>query len=309
MPLSLSAVEEWRRALLDDVCPQFWGAEVRGEVFFDLTSACSTALGLKRPAARAAVADSLRPLAGGVLTAAAAAELSWRLAGNVHRLRKGEAVPEWCRQIDEEWSPAEVEAVSPTRRVFRPRGDDARAAADGLVHQAGFSLSLRLLAGSPAGRVARVFWSNELCHVYKQSFGYSRVCHARYSRAFRAHREYPFLDPREFFGMRVNVLVDPTTSQPPHQVGFRLIADTPAMVAHNRRLMVAREREDFACPRGYQVDAVPCWQCPAGRDECPAACRAVGCVAGDCPSCGGRGVWLDGGARPPVCLDCAGRAR
>lgn len=299
----LKKIATVRTKILDDVCYEYYGLLLVGELFMQFVADLHREV---CPAGDlAAFVNTARSLAGRELTSEAAEEFAWRVAGNLHRLRRGLPVPPWDGQVEPEWVPMEIVSVLKRRRVFKAKKPEhaAKAGEDGLVRQRGVRIVARVLAGLSAGVYYRRFWSNEYCELVKRALGFDRWDRAKYSRVVSRRHARPYSDPRQFFGMRLYGLVRPELCRPGELYCDPLKATAPG-VAHNRALTSLRLREGYDCPLGYELDVVECHLCHAGVQSCKAACHPFDFVQGACPRCKNEPVWLDPEAGQETCVDC-----
>src|SRR5437764_1022533 len=83
----------------------FYGVSLKGDVFEAFARVAHTDLPGSKNIPFATVYQSLQPFVGEELTSVMVQEASWRLAGNLHRLRQGIPVYPWKGQIEEEQVP------------------------------------------------------------------------------------------------------------------------------------------------------------------------------------------------------------
>ena len=293
----LDKVFELQRSIVDGCHNHFTGSVMQGIVLLELAR---LVWGIACPKADVGVVfDSLRNLAGCTLTPQLIRDMAWRIAGNTHRLIDGIPVHPWSEQKEQEWVPTQVIRLVRTVRQQK--------LGDNFQPNSGYTATLRVLAGRPAGHNVEAFWSYGVCDMLKVEFGYSRYNRARYSRVVSKRQEYPYQDPREFFGMRVQLLIDPEKCQS-DRVGYSEIKGTATTFAWNRLLMARRDREDTPCPFGWGTDQVACYQCIKGQDECSRACHNRTYLEAVCPECH-RLAWFDPeddikDSTVPVCIDC-----
>lgn len=224
-----------------------------------------------------ALQDSLRPLLGLELTDEALRQLSWRLAGNLTRLRQGLAVTPWAVQSEIEWVPLEVEAARPEsrpRRGQRERGHCYRMVA---------------LAGTPAGLRLETFWPDWLLRPAARRLGFQG-------------RRGRLGDGVELVQLRLFGLVEPGLS---HEApGFRTIGATQAVRRYNQAILLQRLRVGFVCPRRYEH---PCRLCPVGYEECPVAVRPTTLVRAVCGCGAGYATGQDPFTASERCPACQAR--
>lgn len=284
----LSRVLALRDLLTDEMVLNHSQEPIRGEA---LEALLDTVLRLlPDTVSRRTVRNSLTDLVDRRLSLASARLVSWRLAGNLARLRRGVSVGPWTRQPFAEWVPAEIAAVELADRR-------SKRATTNTPGEPGAWLTFRVLAGLAAGLSLRRFWSSRLAAHHRVLLGFDR-------RRFRPPRQakgrvfLPFEDPRQLFRFRLSLLLTPESC--PGRVDYHKVRVGASHRDYNRGLARRRARVDFDCPRGY-VHA--CHRCPVGLDGCPVACHARTYVLAPCPACGARQTYVDP-SRPEVCLGC-----
>lgn len=191
---------------------------------------------------RLAVWDSVRDIAGTVLTADTLFRLTWRLAGNVVRLQEGISAPPWHVQTELEWVPVQV---------FDWRADKSSRGKNG------GTFAMRVLAGTACPLRLTTFWPTGFCKFIARRAGYT-------SR----RSGMPFCHISELVNLRLWVQLDPTKSQP-GSPGFWEVSCSAGLRGWNRAIIDKRFRKDgFRCPYNYDWQ---CFKCPVGYLECPAA--------------------------------------
>jgi hypothetical protein len=290
------------RIKIAEVCNLHRGALVTGEAFNHLVSSVHQEI---LTTDLRAVANSMRSVAGRHLTDDVIDELSWRLAGNLHRLAKGMTVAPWTSQAEKEWATMQVSQVIRKFRRYKAKTEEqaALAGADGKVSKAGILLKFRILTGLAAGRSSEKFWSDTMCEMLKSEFGYDKWNRARRSRNVGTRPSWPFLAYGEFFRLRLQVLVDPELCQF-GEVGFQEVRGTAATKKWNREIMRMRLRDGFVCPAGYSED-FSCHLCPIGLGKCKAACHALDYQTSDCEVCHKTDRFFDVDISETHCVDCA----
>lgn len=191
-----------------------------------------------------AVLDSVTYLLDRPLATAAIRDLSWRLAGNLKKLRAGKPVIPWSLQTELEWVPIEFLAMRQARTARdRPGGE----------------FLVQVLAGSPCPIqfpliMATGFWS-----MLARRIGFTRRKGPR-----------PYSHMAELVRLRCTVLLDPARCRP-GQLGLDKPGCSGSMLDYNRMIIGLRQRtfegQLWRCPRNYQK---PCYRCHVGYDECDA---------------------------------------
>lgn len=261
-----------RDKLFNTAVRPYIDAELSGETLHDL---CDDVLrALPDSVAGSAVFESLRILAGTVLTRRAAADLAWRLAGNVEKLQAGVPVFPWAGQMEDEKVPVCVEDMRPMRRKNTP----------------GYVLYCRALAGSPCPMLFTQFVSLQSCRGLASAVGFSKPW-----------GPYPYENPLHFINLifYAHVEVDRSLRQP----GFLKISATAGMIKENRNKIEIRCRAR-PCPEQFPHSCAACW---VGYDNCPAAVHPHTYVMRDCPTCKSPGLFNPGDAGL-LCQQCRHRA-
>lgn len=248
---------------------------------------------------REAVRMSLQPLAGVEIDDERLHELSWRLAGNLHRLKRGEAVHPWAQQRVNEWLPVQVMSVRKAVLTYTDKETKQES------HRFGAHFEYLIQAGLPAGRLVYRTQSFEYCKRFKTEFGFSKYDHDKFSRTFSALANYQIGDITEFFRLRAYGLFSPKSCK--YQLDFSDLMGHSSSIKFNRDLFKRRERDGFPCPMGYELHQVPCYKCEVGAENCKAACHMRTYRLRECPYCHTQG-WFDPGLTDTICVDCASKA-
>lgn len=237
---------------------------------------------------REVVRDSLLNVAGRQLTQELLDDTAWRMAGNVPRLKALRTAPVWNRQVWDEYVPLQIVAVSRSYRHHKPMA----------------SLTLRVLAGTPAGLLIETTWSIGLCRALAQRLGFTSP-----------FGDHPFDDSRQLMGFRFYGLIEPRLCRPTPQFESLWCTDENDKIypqscyKHNRELLRCRNRPPgvFDCPRGFPVETVPCHRCWVGLDGCPVAVHSRSYTQGFCDGCGRQALFDPSLRNTTVCLDCHDR--
>jgi hypothetical protein len=227
---------------------------------------------------RATVVDSCRYLLGSILDPDDLAVLSWRMAGNVARLKSGRAAVPWTFQDGPEWVPLQVVSCRPARDY---------------KHRRGASVAIRPLAGTSCPNVFEQFWTGEQCSLFAATaMGFDSRRGAGYDR-----------DPRSLTRLRFYGLFTPDSCRngKPRASEFR---GTSSTFAYNRPLIDVRVRLAL-CPRGYDH---PCGACPvgySGPDSCPYSVHPEPWEYDTCDHCGEEERPFDLSLSRSACVICA----
>lgn len=229
---------------------------------------------LPETVARTAVFDSIRALAGTILTRPAAGELAWRLAGNVDRLIAGVPVLPWTRQIADEFVPVCVESVRP---YFRK-------------NNSGQLLRCRAVAGTPCPMEFTQFLSDGNCRAISRALGFSAPW-----------GQYPYTAPAQFVNLLFFAHVEASRSgETPY---FSRVSASDSMVKANRQLLEVRCRV-VPCPQGYDHPCANCW---VGHDSCEYAVHPRTYEPRYCDSCKING-FFDPDDNGLMCVRCRASA-
>jgi hypothetical protein len=237
---------------------------------------------------REVVYDSLRYLAGVKLALTVLDELCWRMAGNVHRLKRRRTIGPWNKQQIEEWVPAQVITA---RRARSPRG------------KPGWSFGLQVMGGTPTGRVIQQFWPGRFCGLMSKHFGFSRWAPSERSAQLPTRL---YKHPTEFVTLRLLILVVPELSRA--EPGFEKVEMVPAIKKWNHEQMDHRDRlkKGFFCPKKLP-HTFKCFQCPVGYRTCRAGTHRADYVIAHCHVCGTERAPYDDELNAEMCINCNDR--
>jgi len=220
-----------------DTLTEFYGFTPRGEHFEDLVDAiCASLPGAQRHA----VFDSIRNLAGNMLTEELMDDTAWRLAGNLDRLKSGIAVPPWTVQTEKEWMPVHF--------IQREFGQTSTGAP-------GSFFDLRILAGTACPLTIKTFLTSGVCGLFARTCGYTN-----------RRGDRPYGHASELCNLRTLALIDPEHCRQ-GKPGFWDIDCKPAYKKWNLSIIDKRFRRGFECPHDFMHH---CYQCPVGYLDCPA---------------------------------------
>lgn len=232
------------------------------------------------------VYESLTTLAARRFSAAVLDGVAWRIAGNLPRLESFHPATPWNRQPQDEYVPVQVSRVARSYRFRKPLA----------------VLTLKILAGTPAGLQMTKQWSPALCRALAYRLGYERARHAT-----------PFRDTRELVGFRFYALLQPDLCRNgPDFESLWLTEDgrrvhPGSCYSFNRDVIRTRSRsDDFTCPQNYDPVDVPCYRCWIGRDRCLAAVHDKTFEKRRCDACEKEALF-DPALVSAVCIDCYDR--
>jgi len=223
---------------------------------------------------RDTVFESVRYLAGRVLSLKEGTELCWRIAGNIPRLKAGTPATPWTAQREKEWIPLQIIRAVPYRNQR---------------NKIGYNYDFRVLAGSPCPMKVTAFWDRNLARMVAVRMGFSKWMSGA----------YPYHHGTELVGLRLLGELDPLRSQ--YAPTFYEVAVPGSLSKWNRdNVLKVRCRVD-PCPRGF-TDA--CRQCAVGYQECLAATHRRNYIQQFCSKCGKDAVWFDLDLSPERCMNC-----
>lgn len=267
---SFTRVRQRRDKLFVHALRPYIAARIVGDTVKDLCK--DLAAQLPENISRDSLFESIRVLAGTILTQRDAKELAWRLAGNVDRLIDGERVLPWTRQLKDEVIPVRVE------RIHADKRRDSH----------GFTMHVRALAGSSCPLVFPQFFSTRSCRAVSKTLGFSSPWGT-----------YPFQTPMHFMGLMFFAHIEADKSgDTPY---FRKVSCSSGLLDHNRPKIEVRCRAK-PCPRGYQHPCAKCW---VGQDECPAGIYPRSLVQRECTQCANIS-FFEPDDEGTVCLNCRG---
>ena len=219
--------------------------------------------------------ETVRQLLSLVLTDKTTKPWAWRLAANIPRLRQRQVVRPWTIQHGDEWVPMQVLHVVPAKNYAK---------------RAGYMLTLRALAGSPAPMTIEKFWTRTIMHVLSRRMGFSK-----------REGKRPFQDPVEFTNLRFCGRIEAARST--EKPFFHQVECTPSFLEWNKRLCDLRYKLKTPCPQGWRH---PCHHCIIGYDQCPAGTHFRTYVTAECSLCGKEAAFEPG---QPHCVLCTNKER
>jgi hypothetical protein len=243
---------------------------------------------------------SVQHLAGVVLTDVEFGELAWRLAGNVHHLRKSVVVPPWSQQLFTEWCPVQITNISKCRvRVSAAKHYSST------ISKKYAQVDLLFLAGLPAGKtITKLFSEAFLFHPsIKKIFGFSKYDRAAFNRYYVGEGNFPMRDLAQLVKLRFFALVEPSLSDK-GEPDFVQLKSNGGTLRWNKALHKRRSRIEFKCPMQYDERAVPCYDCKIGYDKCASGCHSRTYSLAPCRSCGRAEAKFDSIVHAELCVDC-----
>jgi hypothetical protein len=269
---SYQRIKARRNKLFNSALRPYIDAHIVGTVVYDMSK--DILAELPDTVARTAVFDSIRAIAGTILTSPAAGQFAWRLAGNVDKLIDGVPVLPWTRQIADELVPVCVEQVQP---YFRK-------------NNSGQLLHCRAIAGTPCPMSFTQFLSDGNCRAISRSLGFSAPW-----------GQYPYSSPAQFVNLLFFAHIEAARSgEKPY---FSKVSASGSMVKANRHLLEVRCRA-VPCPQGYDH---PCANCHVGHDVCEYAVHPRTYEPRHCDSCNTTG-FFDPEDNSLMCVRCCAAA-
>jgi hypothetical protein len=249
-PFSYKRLRHYRDRLVERALRPYLDATLAGETIRDV---CRDVLAeLPDAVSQPAVFDSIRALAGTRFTKQVSYALAWRLAGNLERLKNGQPVLPWTRQLEDELVPVCVEGVRPYKRKTT----------------SGYMLDCRAVGGSPCPMTFTQFFSQNSCRAISQPLGFSAPWGA-----------YPYTTASHFLNLLFFAHVEAARSR--ETPVFSTVSVSSSMFQHNRALIEVRTRAR-PCPYAYEHSCLHCW---LGTDQCAFATHTRTYTARYCDAC------------------------
>ena len=267
-PFSYVRVRERRDKICTRALRPYIDANVVGATVYDI---CKDIMAELPPTVvETAVYDSVRALAGTKMTHQVAADLAWRLAGNIETLIAGQPVLRWTRQLADEIVPVVVKNVRPFKRKNVP----------------GFMFSCRALAGSPCPMMFTQFLSRSSCAAISRTLGFSAPWGA-----------YPYSTAVHFVNLLFFAHIEASRSR--EMPFFATVSASSSMMKANRKLIEVRCRAK-SCPEQFEHGCAYCW---FGYDQCEFATHPRTYEPRDCSTCNTEG-FFDPSDTGSVCVRC-----
>lgn len=301
-----------RERLLNEVFLPYYSLVCENEDFEDFVQQVSKALpGLPLETLR----STMQNVAGTELVNDPMEDLAWRLAGNMHHIRRGQAIPPWSRQLFDEWVPIQIMSIDKIRikkkagpgqanydpeylRRLEKRQQENKGA---LQTDAGI-FNFLVLGGLPAGHTFSRLFAAKYCFHIRDVFGFAKWDVERFTDQELPKRFYPMRDILELTRLRFLGLITPEVCR--NGLSFDQLACPPSCQVWNKQQMKRRRRQDYACPMGYSLETHPCFQCEVGYDQCKAGCHPTTYVKGQCPKCRREDAYLDPSKPDSYCVEC-----
>ena len=247
------------------------GVIIDGQTLLDLTNLAL--LYLPQTTSRNAVYESLRAFAGTQLNQKTAAEISWRIAGNVLRLIDGTPILPWIQQTEDEMLPVIVERVVSGERKGKP----------------GYYFTLRCVGGSACTLQFTHFMSRVAIKVLARTVGFST--NSKWGK-------YPFAGRvQHFVGLLFFAHVEAQRSG--DRPYFHKISASSGMLKHNKALLDVRCRV-LPCPQNFQHH---CVDCHVGTDQCRYGTHQHTYAVRFCQTCQ-KEAFFDSRVPAMMCLRC-----
>lgn len=235
---NIKRIFKLRDWLTDDIVSEFSGCTPRGEAFDEMVTKLTYALG---KVDQRVIHESVRNVAGTLVTDDVLFRMNWRLAGNLQRLRDGIPVPPWHVQPEKEWVPVQFVSYAPEQnRHGKPGG----------------LYTMRVLAGTACPIRITKFFTTRFAQAIAMRAGYTTL-----------RGKSPFGHPSELVNLRIWVQLDPKFCRP-GLPGFDQYGCSSGLKKHNQSIIKKRFRRGWRCPKNYDHH---CFECHVGYQECDAA--------------------------------------
>jgi hypothetical protein len=216
------------------------------------------------------VYNSVKSLLGKKMTRKLLVDTCWRMAGNLPALARHRPVTQWLHQAFFEWVPAhicDVRTIKQSKQFVN-------------------IFTFQSLAGTVVPKKLTQTWSlkkTQYLATYRNEkglgFGFNR---SRINGRGEQRSQGLFLDVRQFYGLQCFLLLDPKRSQ---QDPFVIeIGHSHATMAHNRQLIMGRDRSQTPCLKGFP-ETYECFRCPFGTDQCVMATHLLTYKKCKCKQC------------------------
>lgn len=205
-------------------------------------------------------------------------EFSWRLAGNVSRLKDGETILPWDAQPALELMPVQV------LEYHKDRFTNGAPAA---------KYTLRILAGRACPMIITKRWTFDFIRFF-----------ARSTLGFTPNwGQFPFRDAAELVRLRFVAEIDPEFCREKYP-GFDKMRCPQSCLKWNKKIFKARAHLDPPCPQNF---VHPCCACPIGYDQCIAGVHRGTYEWKVCTKCNEEN-YHDPASSAGICIECVNRA-
>jgi hypothetical protein len=301
---NIGRILKLRKKIMEGLSPEYHGYSYLAEGFDDLVNHVSSLLPKVK---REIVYKSILTYAGVALLDPVLEELSWRLAGNIKRLKDDICVPVWTAQTEDEWVPVQVQSVHRFRigvakQVEEPEQKPEEGEEKQVFSRGASILKLFVLGGTPAGHTFEKFMTDKSCFFIRKDLGFSLYASSSGDLYSDPKPSHPMSDVTELTRMRFMALFTPEVCLK-NLFGMQ-IACTSGLQKWNQALMKKRQREGFNCPFNYPLPAHPCYLCSKGGDVCQAACHRKTYTQKPCAKCKKKNRFFDPEREGSVCIDC-----
>lgn len=230
------------------------------------------------------VNESLRMLAGKILTQNECVDLMHRLLGNKWTLKENKPVKAYSQIEGKEWVPVQI-----MQMVSKPHPKKGE----------GYEVTLKVLAGFPTTETTKTWWSLPYCRfVSWKMFGMKK----KYPTDNRKREVFLYKSPLDMVTLRLSGLIDYDKSE--KCLVFVEFVATSSLMHWNKEQMRFRARRapKYACPRNYPI-TLACSSCPVGYLECRAGCHPTTYAVKMCPTCEQQ-AYFDDERSQNMCVNC-----
>lgn len=302
---SLKSISDTRVKLANKLELDFYACSPTGSSFHSLVTLLIENLSKDIP--RHTMETSVRHLAGTFIDDDVIWELTWRLAGNLNKLKKGKVISPWTHQREKEWVPVEVRSIDPGSRDVKVKNSDEKIGRNlksrETVRRRGGLFRLLALAGSPAGQRFECFWSLRYLHRYKSELSFSKFDREAFTHKVPKNPSHPLRDVMQLTRMRMFAQVEPNLPLQP--IIISELKGSSGCRTWNRDLLLKRLRKGYECPMKYTLPMSPCHSCEVGYDRCLAGCHPRSYVPALCSKCNQQS-WFDP-KFPEQCVNCSAK--
>lgn len=153
-------------------------------------------------------------------------------------------------------------------------------------------ITFKILAGLATSLEIEKFWTTKFCFfVGRKLLGFSGP-----------HGVHPMLDPREFYSLRLSLLLSREESS--NRPGFEHIEVPPSLQEWNKSFIKARQLPGRKCPKKLKCQ---CYLCPMGQDQCNLAVHSHTYIFAECTVCQADEAPFDPAVSLQLCVNCIER--